>query len=158
MKDDEDKYPEPGDIWAHRCRTLTAKKDMGLVLASVLNLPVMYWRPFFFFSGAKDSDVVALTAGRFPATTQPGKTHPVIALKPLPNNAGYRVNPCSSAPPRNYGTIHFIKKGCRLAHTGYELDRDSFVVTHIEVPLPAGIAGKLRFRGEVPVECINTLE
>jgi hypothetical protein len=158
MKNDEDKLPVPHDIWSRPGRTLTAKKDIGLILASVKNLPVIYWRPFFFFTGAKDADFISLTTGEFPVTTLPGKTHPVIALKPLPDGAGYRVNPCSSQRPRHCNTLYFIKKGCRLAHTGHEMDRNSFVIAHIEVPLPASIASTLRFRGEVPVACIETLE
>lgn len=144
------------DLWKSRRRTLTADRNLSSVLGAVKNLPMPYWKPLFFFIGARDESLTTLTDGRFPKTTRPGKSHPVISLKPLPDNTGYKVNPCSSVRPWKLKHAYFIPKGCRLKHTGYEMDRNSFIVEHIEIPFPARLGAKLVFKGEVPLECFKT--
>ncbi|WP_373500903.1 hypothetical protein [Desulfococcus sp.] len=156
MKKKPKNKPDSHELWTNRRPTLTADQNISLILGSVKNLPIAYWKPLFFFKGARDDELLKLTSGRFPVTTEPGKTHPVISLKPLPNHVGYKVNPCSSVRSWMSNEMHFIEKGCRLMHTGYEMDRKSFVVEHIEVPLPAGLGAKLVFMGEVPGECFKT--
>lgn len=144
------------ELWEKPPSEPRAPKNISLILGSVKNLPTAYWKPLFFFKGARDEELFELTSGRFPATTQPGKTHPIISLKPLENQLGYKVNPCSSVRPWRFKEIHFITKGCRLGHTDHEMDRNSYVIEHIEVPLPADLGGKLHFKGEVPLCCIKT--
>ena len=78
--------------------TLTAEKDLDLVLGSVRNLPLVYWRNRFFF-GADDHKLAELTDGKFPKKLRPGKSHPVFTLTALPSHAGYRVCPCTSKKP-----------------------------------------------------------
>lgn len=155
MTNDDKTPPEYFELWKSHRSTPTADKNLSLILGSVKYLPMPYWKPLFFFMGAKDEELMILTSGRFPLTTQPGKTHPVISLKPLPDKAGYKVNPCSSVRPWKHNVAFFISKGCRLKHTGYEMDRDSFIVEHIEVPLPARLGAGLTFKGEVPPECVK---
>lgn len=136
---------------------MTAEKDLDLVLGSAVSLPIRYWRPFFFFMGASDNDLLQLSDGRFPLTTAAGKTHPVISLKPLPGLIGFKVCPCSTRPPWRARLRRYIKKGCRLAHTGYVMEKDSYVIEHIEIPIPPDLAAKLSFKGQVPVDCIVTV-
>lgn len=142
-------------VWEKPRGTLTAEKDLAKILGVTRNLPVRFWESRFFFVGARDADLFALSAGMFPVTTQPGKTHPVISLKPLPDKVGFKVSPCSSKRPWYLKEAYFIKKGCRLKHTDWEMDRNSYVVEHIEVPIPASIAINLVFKGQVPFECIK---
>ena len=156
MTNDREDPPESFELWTNRRPTLTADRHLAAVLGSVKNLPMRYWRPFFFFMGTRDADLIELTGGRFPATTRPGKTHPVIALEPLPDNAGYKVSPCSSSRPWKPRNPRFIRKGCRLAYTGHAMDRNSFVVEDIEVPIPPQICAGLVFKGGVPAECIQS--
>ncbi|MFP4350100.1 MAG: hypothetical protein ACLFQY_17540 [Desulfococcaceae bacterium] len=144
--------PTGSEFWSKR--TLTADKHLSLVLGAATNLPLKYWQPHFYFTGAEDEKLAGITEGRFPATPIPKKTHPVFALKPLPDGAGCTVCPCSSRRPFDQAIYHFIRKGCRFLHTGFETDRNSYLVEQVRFNLPASVANRLHFRGEVPVECI----
>lgn len=145
-------------MWADAKATLTAEKNLDLILGAVTHLPVNYWKPFFFFKGAADEELLRLSNGLFPTTTQPGKTHPVVSLKPLPDGIGYKVSPCSSKRPWKLKIGHAIRKGCRLTPTGYTMDRLSYVIEHIELPIPASLAITLCFKGEIPVDCIEVTQ
>ncbi len=141
-------------IAAPNATTPMAKQNIDLVLASVTHLPMAYWQPLFFFKGANDKELLRLSNGLFPLTTKPGKTHPVISLKPMPDNSGYKVSPCSTKRPWYAKTSRYVRKGCCLTPTGHPMDKNSYVIEHIEFPIPASLATKLRFLGKIPVECI----
>ena len=158
MKGKNQKQRTARDMCSRVKSTTTAKNNLDLILSSVTCLPVVYWKPFFFFKGAAEKALLQLTNGLFPATTTPGKTHPVISLKPLPDGIGYKVSPCSSKRPWNVNVGYAIRKGCRLDHTGYVMDRTSYVIDHIEVPIPASLATTLFFKGEIPVACIEEIQ
>ncbi|MBW1735827.1 MAG: hypothetical protein JRJ71_15835 [Deltaproteobacteria bacterium] len=109
-----------------------------------------------FFTGARDIELVGLTDGRFPATPRRRGSHPVFSLGRLPQNAGCAVCPCSSRRPYGRSEYLWIREGCTLLHTGYVMDRDSFIIKRLRFNIPAGIAYGLRFRGEVPDTCIES--
>jgi len=139
-------------FWA---TTPTAQNSLDLVLGSVSDLPLKYWRENFFFLGARDEELLGLTSGCFPATTTAAKTHPVFSLHHLPDNVGFTACPCTSRIPFNSIRYRYIKKGCRLQHTGYCMDRNSYLVEAFKLNIPASMAGKLRFKGEVPNEWVK---
>lgn len=141
-------------LWASKNRTLTAKADIGVILSSAVRLPVRYWRRGMLFHGAADELLFGLSAGVFPGRLVKRKRRPVYALGSLPDDAGFRICPCSTKSPRRSKRITYIRKGCRLVHTDYTTDRRSYLVKDIWLNLPADIAGRLRFRGQVPDECL----
>ena len=142
-------------LWTQKRGTVTAEKDLERVLGSVINLPSRYWRQNFFFFGAADERLHDCTGGQFPAKLVPGKAHPILVLKSLTGDAGAVVCPCSSKSPFRLRRFRFIQEGCILLHTGFEMDRDSYLIENIRVNLPSSICGRLSFRGEVPGNCIQ---
>ena len=142
-------------LWSARSRTLTAPRDLAVVLGSVVNLPMKYWQPNFFFFGAPDHRLSQLSSGAFPAVTVPGKSHPVFTLRSLPDGVGFTVCPCSSKGPFDVEKYRFIRKGCHLGHSRYEMDRNSYLVEKIRINMPPDTGGRLRFKGEVPEKCIE---
>lgn len=142
------------ELWGRKV-TITAGKNLDMILGSVTSLPVKYWRPNFFFVGMPDEKTRNLTSKTFPRKFIPGKTHPVFALKPMPGNSGFKVCPCSTKPPFNRGPHQYIKCGCTLNYTHNIMDKQSYLVRKIQFPIPQNIAGKLRFFGEVPNRCLK---
>jgi hypothetical protein len=141
-------------LWQSK-KTITADKDLELILGSVKNLPITYWRPNYFFFGGKDIELKRLTDGAFPAKPVSGKSHPVFALRPLPQNVGFKVCPCSSQKPYAASAYRFIARNCRLEPTGYQMDRNSYLVETVELNIPRAFAYELRFRGRVPDSCLK---
>ncbi|EMS80225.1 hypothetical protein [Desulfotignum phosphitoxidans] len=135
------------DLWGYRKKTLTAANDLDLILPSVTSLPLVWWRKNFFFKGMADTRLAEETRGDFPAIPKIQGTHPVFALKPVLNHIGFVVCPCSSQP--QYSKVPWIEKGTRLLHTNHEMDRRSYLITHIRFNMPASAASQLRFQGEV---------
>lgn len=133
----------------------TAKKNLDLVLGSVVNLPLRYWSERMLFFGAPDEELSRLSNGVFPAKLVAKKTHPVFVLDVLPFGSGARVCPCSSQRPYRQGAFSFIRKGCRLLHTGTIQDRDAYLIDWLHFPLPPKMAYRLRFKGQVPQDCIG---
>ncbi len=145
-------------FWANSKQSVSAEKNISLILGSVTRLPLKYWQSGFFFSGAGDSELLLSTCGKFPMTTAEGKTHPIFTLAPLPDNAGFRVCPCSSRRPFSARAYRWIKKGCRLEYTGHKMDKNSHLVDTIWFNIPCSMAGSVLFRGKVPGTCIVTTE
>lgn len=145
-------------FWTTSKKSVSAEKNLSLILGSVTRLPLKYWQNSFFFTGAGDHELLTHTAGEFPKTTINGKTHPIFSLSPLPNNAGFRVCPCSSSRPFFSRIYRWIKKGCRLEYTGHRMDKNSHLIDTIWFNVPGAMAGKVRFRGKVPAACIVTAE
>ncbi len=139
-------------IWDRDPGTITAKKDLELILGSVKNLPLEYWRANFFFKGADNKELYSFTQGRFPVKGNHAGTHPVFALKPVLGGAGFTVCPCSSAWQKR--KTKWIEKGTRLLHTGKIMDKRSYLIKQIRFNIPASEAVKLRFMGEVPEAAI----
>lgn len=135
------------DLWGIREKTPTAANDLDLILPSAISLPLPYWRRNFFFKGMADSRLAEETRGDFPAIPKRKGTHPVFALKPVLDQIGFTVCPCSSQP--QYSMVPWIEKGTRLLHTNHEMDRRSYLITHIRFNMPASVASQLRFQGEV---------
>ncbi|MDD5204085.1 MAG: hypothetical protein PHS17_01615 [Desulfobacterales bacterium] len=107
-----------------------------------------------FFRGLPDKLAYEWSGGQFPAKPGSGN-HPVFSSKPLPDGTGFRVCPCSSKRPFDEKSFRFIRKGCRLLHTGYTMDRNSYLIEKIRLNIPRTLAHRLRFLGEVPEECIR---
>jgi len=144
-------------LWLTKPATLTADRGLERILGSVLNLPIRYWRPHFFFFGTKDEDFSRLTDNQFPKKLVFGKTHPAFSLRPLPKGSGFKVCPCTSKRSFDKSHFRYIQKDCRLSHTGYVMDRNSYLVEDIIVNLPPSIANTLLFKGEVPSECMSSV-
>jgi hypothetical protein len=144
------------ELWSAGFGSLTAGNDLDIVLGSVKNLPLKHWRRNLLFFNFRDEDFLEMTGGQFPAKLVKDKAHPVFSLKPRPGNAGFRVCPCSSKRPFNSRDYRYIVKGCRLLHTGYTMDRHSYLIENLRFNIPASIAGTLRFKGEVPEEGLKT--
>jgi hypothetical protein len=141
------KYLSFQDLWGFQEKTPTAANDLDLILPSVISLPLTWWRKNFFFKGMTDERLSEETRGDFPAIPKKQGTHPVFALKPVLNHIGFVVCPCSSQ--LQYLKVPWIEKGTRLLHTHHEMDRRSYLITHIQFNMPASVATQLRFQGEV---------
>jgi hypothetical protein len=149
------------DLWPRQSRSLTAEKSLDQVLGATVNLPLKFWRPRFYFTGAPDETLHELSGGEFPAAKTPArfsyKTHPILALKSLPDTVGFKVSPCSSQKPYRMGRFRYIRGGCRLRFTGHVMDRDSFIIDTVRFNIPPSVAYRLRFFGEVPEACFAEL-
>lgn len=145
---------EPSSLWSSPPRTMTAERDLESILGAVTGLPLPYWKERMLFRGLQDKLSFQWSGGRFPARPGSG-THPVFSLKALPDGARFRVCPCSSKRPFGEKSFRFIQKGCRLLHTGYIMDRHSYLIEKIQLNIPDSLAPRLRFLGEVPEEHIR---
>lgn len=145
-------------FWTTSKKSVSAEKNLSMILGSVTRLPLKYWQSCFFFTGAADNELFLNTGGEFPKTPQNDKTHPIYALAPLPNNAGFRVCPCSSKRPFSLRDYRWIKKDCRLEYTGHKMDKNSHLIEQFWFNIPGTMAGKVRFRGKVPATCLLTTE
>ncbi|MBW1963207.1 MAG: hypothetical protein JRH18_24130 [Deltaproteobacteria bacterium] len=143
-------------FWSDKTDTLTAEKDLDKILGSAVNLPLRYWKPGFLFFGASDHILFDLTEGMFPRKRALHGTHPVYSLKKLPDGVGFKVCPCSSKRPFSSSLYRYIRKGCRLRYTGYEMDRNSYLLEKLHFPIPSEMAMRIRFKGQVPERCIET--
>jgi hypothetical protein len=116
-------------MWSQKFRSLTAAQSLDLVLDATLNLPLRYWRPGFFFTGAPDGTLHALSSGESPALKTLAwdcrQTHQILSLKSLPKEVGFKVSPCSSRKPYQKERFRCIRPGCRSRFTGHVMDRDS---------------------------------
>ena len=145
-------------IWTKKPQSDAIWKNIEQTLGAVNRLPLQYWKPNMFFVGAQDKTLSELTQGRFPAKQSKRKTHPVFSLEQLPFQTGFKVCPCSSRPPFQQNRCHYIKKGCRLKHTDHLMDRNSYLIEQVTFNIPSSVAFRLRFRGEVPDECVKRKE
>lgn len=143
-----------GAVWGTRSRTLTAENNLDLVLGSTTHLPVKYWRKNFFFKGGRNEILRTLTRGEFPAKADPEGSHPVFALKPVLNHAGFVVCPCSSS---GWKKRTWVNKGTPLLHTGYIMEKTTYIVDLIQFNFPASEALKLKFMGEVPEQAVQSI-
>jgi len=146
------------DLWSTTHSKDKLVENVKVVLGAVAHLPIRFWKPKMFFTGARDEELAEITDERFPAKVVPGKSHPVYALKELPENVGFAVCPCTSTKPYSRGVFRFIRKGCRLRYTQHTMDRNSFLVEMCRFNIPRSIAYVLRFKGEVPDKCVESLK
>jgi hypothetical protein len=142
------------ELWADS-GSITASRNIDLILSSAKYLPLPYWRKNFLFSGAKDEKLLLVTRGEFPATLKPEKTRPLFCLSRVPSSPGFKVCPCSTQYPFG-NSFRYIPAGCKLLHTGRLTDKTSFLVEAFTFPIPQSIAMDLSFRGEVPESCLRT--
>ncbi len=143
------------EIWPVSSNSETLTKNVEAVLGAVSHLPLKHWQPHMFFTGAKDEDLSGFTKGQFPKTVVSRKTHPVFSLRKLPASVGFTVCPCTSSRPFNLAGFRWINRGCKLRHTNHEMDRDSFLIEKVRFNIPPSVAYRLRFRGEVPDQCLK---
>ena len=144
-------------LWSRESKSFTADTHLELILGSVTQLPMKYWSKNQFFTSASDDMLHRLSEGNFPAKRVPDKRHPILALKALPEGVGFRVCPCTSRRPYDKTAYRYVRKNCILDHTGYRMDRDSFLLEWLQLNLPASMASEVRFRGKVPDDCIKTV-
>lgn len=144
--------------WKNTKGSFHARDRLDWVLTDNARLPLVYWKKHFFFFGAPDVELHRLTWGAFSPQVVPGKTHPVFCLDLLPQGVGALVCPCSSLRPSGAASYRFIRRGCRLLHTGYEMDRNSHLVESLSFPVPRSLASRLSFKGEVPEECLMKVD
>jgi len=146
---------EDWELWNKQPPAMTAKNNLGLVLSSTRNLPLRYWRTGFFFTGAADEKLLESTSGRFPKKFIPRTSHPIYSLHQLPDQVGFKVCPCSSKKPFNKSYFRYIRKGCRLRYTRYQMDRNSYLIEAVKFNIPPTMAYRLAFKGEVPADCLQ---
>lgn len=144
-------------LWSRRPKSFTADKHLGFILGSVTRLPLKYWSKNYFFTSASDDMLHRLSEGNFPARRVPDKSHPILALKALPEGVGFQACPCTSRKPYGKTAYRYVRKNCLLDYTGYRMDRDSFLLEWLRLNLPASMALEVRFRGKVPDDCIKTV-
>ena len=142
-------------LWGKSSPTMTADKNLDLILGSVTHLPLKYWRRNFFFKGGLNSTFKTMTQGQFPVKADPKGTHPVFALKPVAHGAGFKVCPCSSSA---WKKLKWIKKGTQLLHTERIMEKTSYLVEHIQFNMPVSESIKLRFMGEVDDHDIHSIK
>ena len=140
------------NIWGYPRKTMTADTDLELVLVDNARIPMAFWRKNFFFKGGNNQTIYTLTRGIFPAKADPRGTHPVLALKPIAGGLGFRVCPCSSSGRSK----RMIDKDSKLLHTGYIMDKTSYIIDRIPLTMPASQAKTLAFKGEVLASDIKT--
>lgn len=140
--------------WRKTKDTVQAKDNIELFLVENAGIPLSFWRKSFFFFGALDEDLHRLSGGRFSREVFLGKTHPVFCLGILPHGVGATACPCSSIPPFKAENYRFIRKGCRLLHTGYLMDRNSHLIESCHFNVPRSFAPRLSFKGEIPDKCL----
>jgi hypothetical protein len=141
-------------FWKQGRKTVTAPGDLDLILCSTVYLPMRFWRKNFWFTGALDETLHECTQKAFPAKVLEGKTRPLFVLKPFQQGFS-AVAPCTSRTPYRFSHCHFIHQGCRLLHTGFEVDKTSYILNRFRFNIPVSLAETLRFRGEVPLSCIG---
>ena len=152
---DKEKSLTYDTLWGKSSPTMTADKDLDLILGSVTHLPVKYWRKNFFFKGGLNSTFKTMTQGKFPAGANTKGTHPVFALKPLAHGAGFEVCPCSSSA---WKKLTWINKGTQLLYTKEIMEKTSYLLEHIPFNIPASESIKLRFMGEVIAHDIHSIK
>ena len=141
--------------WRQRTGSLTAARDLELVLTPNARIPLKYWRRNFWFVGAGDERLHSLTGGEFSREIVPDHTHPLFAVRVLEHGIGCTVCPCSSQTPYQASAYRFIRQGCVLLHTGHVMDRNSYLIEGLAFSVPASMAGEVAFKGEVPEPCIS---
>lgn len=129
-------------------------RDFLRTLSISNTLPLQYWQRGYLFWGIFDDTLYKLTQSRFPAKVVPLKRRPVFCIRVLNLKIGAEVCPCTTR--KQGGESHYIGEGCRLYHTGYTVQKDSYIIEKIRCKIPAYTAGRLRFLGEVPENCIKT--
>ncbi len=139
-------------IWGEPPGTMTAKTDLERVLVDGSRIPILHWRKNFFFKGALNESLKTLSKGEFPAKADLKGTHPVFALKPVLDKTGFVVWPCSS---KSWRKDRWIEKGTQLLHTGYKMDKTSYLVSTTRIILTPLEAKKVRFKGEVDQDDIQ---
>ena len=143
------------ELWSESSNEDMLAENVEAVLGAVTHLPVKFWKPNMFFTGARDADLSDLTNGKFPKKLVSRKSHPVFSLRKLPQDIGFTVCPCTSSRPYGRDRFRWIRKGCTLSHTNHVMDRNSFLVEQIRFNILRSVAYRLRFRGEVPDRCVK---
>jgi hypothetical protein len=144
--------------WKSKTGGVTAKDNLELVLTTDARIPLKLWRKNFWFKGANDESLHALTGGEFSREIVAGKTHPILALNTLEHGVGCSVCPCSSKKPYASASYRFIREGCTLRHTGHVMDRNSYLVDALAFLIPPRLAYELHFKGEVPQLCVEVAD
>ena len=110
-------------------------RDIAPLLTEGARLPMEYWGTGWVFLGVEDLTWRSITADAFPATLREDhKTHPGYVLREI-GNYGVEMRPMTSHP-WNRKQSRYIPKGARLDVTGYEMDRDSYLVERAVSRLP----------------------
>jgi len=149
------KKPESFSLWTAGGRS--ALSPPGGHFNFTLNdpIPLRHWRPNYQFIGLSDHELHQLSRGVFPRKLEP-KARPLHSLESLPYNVAYKVCPCSSKRPFDMRRVRYVREGCRLLHTNKAVDRNSYLIENVTLNIPSSLCRELRFRGEVPEECIET--
>jgi hypothetical protein len=147
-------YPSP---WKSATGSFTAAASVHLILTSNARIPMRYWRPYFRFIGLRDATLHSLSDGAFPRKLEAGKMHPLFSLERLADGIGFKLCPCSSKKPFEMSRYRYIREGCQLLHTEEIVDRNSYLVENITLNIPPSMYRDMKFRGEVPEACIESV-
>lgn len=148
------KQKQKNNNQASALNRILRQPDLSVLGNAIRSLPPAQWQQHMFFIGVPDTEFRSLTGGAFPATMRKDKTtHPLFVLQCSP--FGHLVCPCSSrGNPRRQ---RFIRRGCRLAMSDWEIHTDSFLVEQysLTIPLDRRFSRKLIFKGKVPNQCLD---
>ena len=78
------KAPQRGfELWSAFSNEDILTENVDSVLGAVTHLPIRFWKPHMFFTGARDPDLADLTNGHFPKKPVPRKSHPVFFIEKI---------------------------------------------------------------------------
>jgi hypothetical protein len=149
------KMPGFSSLWLGSGRIAASRSGGHFDLTFNDPIPLRHWRPNYQFIGLSDQRLHQLSRGAFPRKLEP-KTRPLHSLEGLPHNVAYKVCPCSTKRPFDMLRVRFVREGCRLLHTNKVVDRNSYLIENVTLNIPSSLCRELKFRGEVPEECIET--
>lgn len=155
MSKADGKKPAFHSFWSDAGRFSSYRPDGHFNLTFNDPVPFRLWQPNYQFIGLRDQRLCQLSRGSFPHKVEP-KTRPLHSLERLPHNVAYKVCPCSSKRPFNMRRARFVRRGCRLLHTDHTVGRNSYLIENVTLNIPSSFWRELRFRGEVPEDCIET--
>jgi hypothetical protein len=144
-------YPS---LWRGTSSVLPSSGSLYFGLTLNANIPLKFWRPNYRFLGLSDEKLYQISNGTFPRKLE-FKMRPIHSLEGLPYGVAFKVCPCSSKRPFDMHKVRFVREGCRLLHTNEVVDRNSYLVENVPLNIPSSIYRDIKFRGEVPVECIE---
>jgi hypothetical protein len=142
-------------LWSGGTRLYPTGRSAYFNLTLNARIPLNYWRPDYQFLGLSDQKLYLLSRGAFPRKVEP-KSRPLHGLQGLPHNVAYKVCPCSTKRPPDMRKVRYVRQGCRLLHTNKAVDRNSYLIENVTLNIPSSFCRELRFRGEVPEECVET--
>lgn len=144
-------YPS---LWGGAASVPPPSRSIYFDLTLNATIPLKFWRPNYRFIGLGDERLYQLSNGTFPRRLE-NKMRPIHSLESLPHGVAFKICPCSSKRPFDMKKVRFIREGSRLLHTNEVVDRNSYLVENVPLNIPSSMYRDIKFKGEVPEECIE---